>query len=124
MPIEGVAEFTAAFEREVGESLPREVRAQQIKLARNIARGIVRRTKVKSGRARGNWQVTTGSPAEGEVAPDKSIGSVMSKVYTALNGLKNYDVAYITNNVPYIQTLENRRGMVARTLREQNESEG
>lgn len=133
MPIQGLDEFNADLTRATSELLPREVRTEQIKLARRFLRGVVRRTKAVSGRARGNWQVTVGEPAEGEVEADKSIGSVMSKGYAALNALQNYDRAWITNNVPYIGKLDRGhitrrgrvkapRGIVAATIAEVNSS--
>lgn len=61
---------------------------------------IIQMTPVKTGRARGNWQCTIGSPFVGE---DDS-GSVM-KVQSVIPRRAG-SVVYLTNNVPYIGKLE------------------
>jgi hypothetical protein len=86
--------------------------------------GLVNKTPVDTGRARGNWQVTIGSPAEGENKSGDPIargGEVIEKIERIGSGL-----FYISNNVPYIEALENGHsdqaplGMLAVTLQELN----
>ena len=76
------------------------------KIAITAYRRIIMRTPVKTGKARGNWQCTIGSPAIGAWAPLSP---------TAF---------YLTNNLPYIGRLEHGSskqapaGMVAVTIAE------
>ena len=61
---------------------------------------IIQMTPVDTGRARGNWQCTIGSPFMGE---DDS-GSVMKA--NSVIPRRAGSVVYLTNNVPYIGKLE------------------
>lgn len=62
---------------------------------------VIRMTPVDSGRAKGNWQPTIGSPASGENWQNDPISAVESIVPQ-----HSGSVVYLTNNVPYIQKLE------------------
>src|SRR5690606_23664498 len=65
------------------------------------------RTPVDSGRARGNWQVTIGTPASGVVpVSDKQGGQTIAKGTETINAIPPFDVVWITNNMPYIEVLE------------------
>ena len=55
-----------------------------------------------SGRARANWQVTVGSPASGEVEGRQKTPKGRDSMPTP----KGDESIFITNNVPYITTLE------------------
>jgi hypothetical protein len=114
------------------------------KLARAIAmdalKGVVLKTPVDTGRARGNWEVTTGKPSvnvdiasyEGKHIPEK-----LAETVVASRAIENgagviataepeKQVIWVSNNVPYIEELENGSskqarnpdGMVMRTLLE------
>lgn len=61
---------------------------------------IIQMTPVDTGRARGNWQCTIGSPFVGEDAS----GSVMKAQIVIPR--RAGSVVYLTNNVPYIGKLE------------------
>ena len=63
---------------------------------------IVRRTPVDTGRARGNWQSSIGSPASGQRTFEDPVGTGMAQ----LGVLPPYSKSFITNNVPYILVLE------------------
>ena len=60
---------------------------------------VIRMTPVDTGRAKGNWQCTIGSPATGEAMTNE-----MTMIATVPQhaGAK----VYLTNNLPYIQKLE------------------
>lgn len=64
---------------------------------------IVKRTPVDTGRARGNWVVSAGSPSE-EVDEQKKEARYTSK--NDIPAVEGDDSAFITNNLPYINTLE------------------
>ena len=61
---------------------------------------IIQMTPVDTGRARGNWQATIGSPFVGE---DDS-GNIMKA--QSVIPRRAGSVVYLTNNVPYIGSLE------------------
>jgi len=96
------------------------------KIALGVFRGVELKTPVKTGRARGNWQVTTGSPASGTVdATDPSGGRVLGEIASKCTAWDPKTGAiYLTNNLPYIERLENGSstqapsGMVAVTIAE------
>ena len=66
---------------------------------------VVKMTPVDTGRAKGNWQCTVGSPATDEIDRlDKSGSTVMAEVKQ--NVPKAGNVVWLANNVPYIRALE------------------
>jgi hypothetical protein len=84
---------------------------------------IVLRTPVKTGRARGNWQVTSGSPAVGELDRLDPGGTAATEEAAVLD-IKYGDASYVVNNLPYIDALEHGsstqapEGMVGITVAE------
>lgn len=68
--------------------------------------GVIKDTPVDTGRARGNWQTSVGSPAAGELdREDKSGALAMAEVQQkAPPGAGQ--VTLLTNNLPYIEALE------------------
>lgn len=70
---------------------------------------IVLSTPVDTGRARGNWFPSIGAPsgALDESAADKSGSGAIGRMQAAFSGAKIGDVAWFTNNLPYILLLEN-----------------
>jgi len=89
----------AAFAQKSGESLDRIIRQTTIELGNRI----IDATPVDEGRAQGNWQTTTGSPAVGEVDRVGPVGA-MAELKQNVGGVGT--VTYITNNLPYIMRLE------------------
>lgn len=79
------------------------------KVALDLFRRFVMGTPVDTGRARGNWQCTIGSPAEGTIEREDSSGqAVMAEVTQTVSGWDVDQVAIcLTNNVAYIEALEN-----------------
>ena len=79
-----------------------------------LFRGVVEDTRVKTGRARGNWQLTQDAPAEGELDKlDPSGNATISDISQKIKGIGN---TYLTNNLPYIKKLEELDGMVAKNV--------
>ena len=77
------------------------------------------------GTARGNWMLTTTSPATGtEGAPDASGSRALTRALPALQGWVGQGSIFIVNNLPYITRLESGwssqapHGMVAVTVAE------
>lgn len=101
------ADFSAVVAR-FEKSTPERVNVVMRKIAIECFRRIILGTPVKTGRARGNWQASTGSPATGtadRIDPSgaAAIAAVMSEVssWTPTDDLP----AFITNNLPYIKRL-------------------
>lgn len=95
------------------------------KISLEALRRVVLKTPVDTGRARANWQLTTGSPAEGVIdAKDKQGAKTLRKGANEVAKIKGTPVVYITNNVDYIEVLEQGsssqapQGMVAVTISE------
>lgn len=109
------------------------------KIGLEAYRRIVLKTPVDTGRARGNWDMTIGSPATGasdtigplEPKPAGWKSGDVTSGLQAIQSLKPFETIYITNNLPYIRRLEEdswsqqfTAGMVASTVQElQNLSE-
>ena len=75
-------------------------------LALRALSGMVMRTPVDTGRARGNWQVSIGVPVEHETGRfDASGGGTISEGNAAIGSQRGYQVIVIQNNVPYIERL-------------------
>lgn len=84
--------------------------------------GVIKATPVDTGRARGNWQTSPGSPAVGETERlDKSGSEAIAEV-EAKTPEGAGQVTYLSNNLPYIMELEEGsskqapEGMVKRNM--------
>lgn len=89
-------------------------------IATGIGATVVDTTRVDTGTARSNWRATLGAPAVG-VIPPYSPGNKLGQGETANAGaakaqqqqvisafnIDNEAVIFITNNVPYIEKLNN-----------------
>ena len=75
-------------------------------------------TRVDTGRMRGNWQISTGSPILTETSnKDKlSIGQTGGKAYNDVPNGVTSGVDYLSNNVPYVAFWEQHDGMVAKNI--------
>lgn len=72
-------------------------------VAIELLSSVVLDTPVDTGRARGNWQTTTKRPAQGTTErSDSDGGMVVNEIVSQVSD----DVIYMTNNLPYIQRLE------------------
>ena len=77
----------------------------QRKIAFDLSKKVIEETPVESGRAKGNWLPSIGSPSGdtiGVVSESVAIGKV-KLVADSISGDKTY---YLTNNLPYIRPLE------------------
>lgn len=77
----------------------------------DLDRGIVSRTPVDTGAARGNWQAEKGvdKPTEHVEAFKGSAGAAESKAMASVAGLNfsdPYDIYWFSNFLPYIDVLE------------------
>lgn len=72
-----------------------------------IGREVVTLSPVDTGRFKGNWQLTIGSPATGSLLRyDESGGIVLSDMQRVVRTLTPGQVAYIQNTVEYGYDLE------------------
>ena len=90
-----------------------------------VGTAIIKETPFKTGRARGNWQASVGSPIGSETS-NTSAGAAIADVDSAATASIG-DIFYLTNNVPYIRMLEYGHhsdqapdGMVRRNLQQFN----
>jgi len=65
------------------------------------------RSPVDTGRFRGNWQVTKGTPAVGQVGRLDPGGALANAEALKALSLPLGGVVYMTNNLPYARRLEN-----------------
>ena len=93
-------------------------------------RGIVQKSPVDTGRFRGNWIVSTGSPDLRTKAQTDKSGS--ASINEGANKISSFDfkkqsTVYIQNNLPYANRLENGwskqapKGMVSITVNNANQ---
>lgn len=75
---------------------------------------VIRSTRVDTGRLRGNWQTTTGSPNMSTT--DRLDPTGHSAIAEASANVKGFSVDYMTNNLPYAEVYEEKDGMVARNM--------
>ena len=66
---------------------------------------IIRRTPVKTGRLRGNWQTDINRPKSGELDRTGAAGA-MSEVSAEVNRARLGDSIFMVNNLPYAKKIE------------------
>lgn len=93
----------AAFAKKAQDKAEQAVK----KVVIDLSNRIVLKTPVDSGRLRANWQLTIGQPASGQVdAQDKFGFLTMGKNAGEALYLRLGQTVFITNNLPYAQTVE------------------
>lgn len=70
-----------------------------------VFNNVIIETPVDSGRARGNWQASLGTPAASVVSEEAAKGA-KEDVSKDIAQWTLKDTAYLTNNLPYIEPLE------------------
>jgi len=126
MTVKNLASFQSTVLRFAKTVPPAKLGILQRKVTLQALAGITFRMPVDTGRARGNTQVTIGIPAEGEVPGAKSVDPVAAGAGT-IASIQPFSIAWITNNVPYIEALEDGHsgqaphGMYGVTLRDLEE---
>ena len=105
--------------------VPEKVLTLQKKMVLEALKRLVNKTPVDTGRARGNWQVTISKPTKVQLeTTDKEGQDTITKGLAAIGGLKPYMVVWITNNLDYIEFLEDGsstqapEGMMTVTIQE------
>jgi hypothetical protein len=116
------------FNKEIDDfvkKVPQKALLIQKKTVLEALRRLVLKTPVDTGHARMNWQVTIGNPANEEIEGyDKEGKKTIARGLAAIKDLSAYKVVWISNNVTYIEFLEDGsskqapEGMLAVTVEE------
>lgn len=79
------------------------------KIILELDKRVVLSTPVDTGRARGNWFPSIGAPSTQRMddAEDESGSQAISAIASIAGSARLGDVAWLTNNLPYILPLEN-----------------
>lgn len=103
------------FAQKTDSTLDEAARAIKI----SLFNGVIRDTRVDTGRLRGNWQTTTGAPATGKVDRQDKVaqgtngGKAMDDVVKTVKG---DTVDYLTNNLIYARVWNERDGMIDKNM--------
>jgi hypothetical protein len=112
-------ELQTASKKILGEDFSKFIRL----LTLEVLRRVVLKTPVRTGRARGGWDVCIGAESDGETFSSDPVSNGLAKLPPLMS---MNEVIYVLNNVVYILALENGHskqapvGMVAVTLAELN----
>ena len=100
--------------RVIADNLNRDLDqvARAVKIS--LFNGVIRDTRVDTGRLRGNWQTTTGQPARGTI--DRLDPNATIATQDAEQTVQGDTVDYLTNNLPYAEVWEQEDGMVSRNV--------
>lgn len=91
-------DISSAIEHAAGEMTRRTAVA--------VDTAVVMATPVDTGRARANWQAGIGAPVEGTTEDVSESGAgAIAEASSKIAGYKGGSVIHITNNLPYIQAL-------------------
>ena len=75
---------------------------------------VLKRTRVDTGRLRGNWQIQENSPAKGELDRlDKDGDAVMAEINAKSTAKGN---TFFVNNLPYAKVYEEKDAMIATSI--------
>lgn len=95
------------------------------KVAMELLSRVVMKSPVDTGRFRGNWTVSLNAPDISVTdGVDPSGGATIARGSSVITGMREPQVVYVSNNLPYAQRLEEGSskqapaGMVAVTLAE------
>lgn len=89
------------------QEVPNLVRNLQTKIGFAALKGVVLKTPVDTGRARGNWQVGINSaPDSSKLTKDKDGGGVIGAGGAIIVGADAFVRIFLTNNVEYIEVLD------------------
>ena len=105
----------AKFSKKAGDTVGETARTIKMKLFSSI----IRDTHVVTGRLRGNWQTTTGSPIYTETdrldpTPEGQDGGVSQDEVQAT--VESNTIDYMTNNLPYAAIREEHDAMVGKNV--------
>lgn len=123
--------FEASLKK-FGDSIGVGVATVVKKITLETFTGIVQKTPVDTGRARASWVISLETPGQSPGIPENAKFSESAATAKAsgqlskVNQIKPFSTVFISNNLPYIEVLEDGsskqapQGMVAVTLEEVN----
>jgi hypothetical protein len=116
MSAKGLAAFRADLTRFQKEIMPNEHAKFWRRVSLGILKDVIQGTPVDTGLAKGNWQTTGGEPASGVVETlDKNGSESIAKGQSVIMKTDPVrQVLWITNNLPYIEALEDGHSGQAR----------
>lgn len=101
-----VAKFSKATKSTIAEA------SRAIKIS--LFNGVIRDTRVDTGRLRGNWQTSTGKPITVTIERfDQSGNTVTAEVLSVVSA---FGVDYITNNLVYAPVWNERDGIIDKNI--------
>lgn len=101
-----VAKFSKATKSTIAEA------SRAIKIS--LFNGVIRDTRVDTGRLRGNWQTSTGKPITVTIERfDRSGNTVTAEVSSVVSA---FGVDYITNNLVYAPVWNERDGIIDKNI--------
>lgn len=101
-----VAKFSKATKSTIAEA------SRAIKIS--LFNGVIRDTRVDTGRLRGNWQTSTGKPITVTIERfDQSGNTVTAEVSSVVSA---FGVDYITNNLVYAPIWNERDGIIDKNI--------
>jgi len=106
----GFAADLKRFADKTESTVDESARAIKIKLFSDI----VENTRVRTGRLKGNWQTSTGSPIGEQIERPSPNGEVVKEEIQ--NNVTSNGIDYLTNNLPYAEVFEEKDGMVAKGI--------
>lgn len=107
MVIRNLDSFNRGVKNFSSRLLPEQQVIFQKRVVFEVLRRVILRTPVDSGRARGGWQVTIGSaPESSPLSFDTDGNSAIENGVSALGELGPFQVVFVSNNVVYIQFLD------------------
>ncbi|WP_293395539.1 hypothetical protein [Nevskia sp.] len=93
-----------AAPQSIARDIARKHRLLCLRLALDIDSRLVLATPVKSGRARSNWLASVDEPRR-EIVEPRTDDETLAEAVAVVDRAKEYPLIYITNNLPYIQRL-------------------
>lgn len=104
---ESLVRFNATMREWAVKVVPEQAHAVQTAIGLEALSRVVLRTPVDTGRARGNWQVTLGSPATSDRETlDPAGTTTINEGNQVVVGAPPFSTIFLTNNVPQIEVLE------------------
>jgi len=101
-----IREFNQIISK-IAKTLPEEAIVPfQQKIVFDVFSGAVEDTRVRTGRARGGWQVGLDEIPTGPGTKSKTGDGTKKRAQARLSKLKAWQIVYIANNVEYIIFLE------------------
>lgn len=101
---DNVAEFNAELHAAM-KAFPQDANKIKRTAAMGIMRGVILHAPIDTGRYRDNWQASLGSPIMEEVAVRGEAATMMAGM-SAIAAVQPGQDIYITNNVPYVEVIE------------------